>query len=143
MTEAILSKTQFKTLINVQILALISEDGWVSEYDARTKGGAWVASLSALVRKGLLVTEVRPFVMPAGSYVGQTLPVKFYSVAKTKGPIIAKTESTVDSCGKELGDHCPRCGDCECPITTGVLHLNSDCPGRRERHRILYPFSRG
>lgn len=54
-----------------------------------------------------------------------------------------RTESTVDSCGKELGDHCPRCGDCECPITTGVLHLNSDCPGRRERHRILYPFSRG
>lgn len=81
-SEANLPQSQFKTLTSVRILAaLSSEDGWVSEYDARTKGDAWVAALRALVRKGLLKAEVRPFVMPAGPYAGQTFQEKFYSAS--------------------------------------------------------------
>lgn len=80
-SEANLTQTQFKTVTGVLSLAVLSEDGWVSEYDARTKGGAWVAALAALVRKGLLVTEVRPFVMPVGPYAGQTFQEKFYSAS--------------------------------------------------------------
>lgn len=77
--EAKLPKTQFKTLAGVLSLAVLSEDGWVSEYDARLKGGAWVPALAALVSKGLLETTVRPFVMPAGPYAGEIIDETFYS----------------------------------------------------------------
>lgn len=76
-----LSPTQFKTLVGVLSLAVLADGGWVSEYAARTEGGAWVAALAALVHKGLLVTEVRPFVMPVGPYAGHTFQEKFYSAS--------------------------------------------------------------
>jgi uncharacterized protein YqgC (DUF456 family) len=76
-----LTKTQFKTAAGVLALAALSTDGWVSEYAARTEGGAWVQALSALVAKGVLVREMRPFVMPVGPYAGQTVSEPFYSAA--------------------------------------------------------------
>lgn len=53
-----------------------------------------------------------------------------------------RTEATACTCGTPLGDHCPRCGSCECVITKGKVHRNSECPGQPARMRPLYPFSR-
>lgn len=79
-TTAKLTDTQFKTAVTVLGMAALSETGEVSEYAARTNG-AWVAALSALVKKGVLVVRRGEMVMPVGPYVGQTLPENFYSAA--------------------------------------------------------------
>jgi hypothetical protein len=81
MNTAKLTKTQFKTAVTVLGLAVLAEDGEVSEYAARTNG-AWVAALSALVEKGVLTVRTGPFVMPVGPYAGQELAgQRFYSAA--------------------------------------------------------------
>lgn len=76
-----LSKTQFKTAAGILALAALSADGYVSEYAARTEGGAWVQALPALVRKGVLVREERPFIMPKGPYAGEEFQMWFYTAA--------------------------------------------------------------
>lgn len=77
-TTPALSKTQFKTATIVLGLAALTEGGWVSEYAARTNG-AWTQALAALVTKGVLVKERRPFLMPVGPYAGETFQEWFYS----------------------------------------------------------------
>lgn len=52
------------------------------------------------------------------------------------------TEATPCSCGVALGDHCPRCGSCDCAITNGTLHKNSNCAGPPARVRPQFPFRR-
>lgn len=73
-----ITDTQFKTLATVCSLAVLAENGEVSEYAARTQG-ANMNSLDALVRKGVLARERKPFVMPTGPYAGQTIQEPFYS----------------------------------------------------------------
>ena len=45
------------------------------------------------------------------------------------------------TCGKHPLDHCPRCGECDCPITAGAVHPNTECTYIR-RQGTLTPFSR-
>lgn len=79
MNAAKLTKTQFKTATIILALAVLAEDGEVSQYEAR-RAGAWTEALSALVDKGILVREYKSFVMPSGPYAGQTLQNQaFYS----------------------------------------------------------------
>ena len=78
-TTAKLTDKQFAAAAVVLALATITEGAEVSEYAART-GGARLDSLRALVRKGILVTETKPFVMPTGIYAGQTFQETFYSI---------------------------------------------------------------
>lgn len=76
-----LTPTQFKTAVTVLGLAALSEDGEVSEYDARTNG-AHLTALRALVDKGVLHVRRGDFVMPTGPYAGETLTGQaFYSAA--------------------------------------------------------------
>jgi hypothetical protein len=79
-TTAALTATQFKTAATVLSLAVLAENGEVSEYAARTNG-AWLPALKALVGKGVLTRTKRPFVMPVGLYAGETFDMWFYSVA--------------------------------------------------------------
>lgn len=78
---ATLTKTQFRTAAGVLSLAVLSEDGWVSEFAARTAGGAHLAALRALVAKGILVREMRPFTMLVGPLAGQEISTAFYSAS--------------------------------------------------------------
>lgn len=51
----------------------------------------------------------------------------------------ATTIETADRCGTALGDHCPKCGTCDCMVTRGARH--SECL-HVERVGTLTPFSR-
>jgi hypothetical protein len=49
--------------------------------------------------------------------------------------------SDLCQCGKNGLDHCPKCSACDCAITRGMVHRNTEC-AHVLRQGILKPFQR-
>jgi hypothetical protein len=80
-TRKPLNDGQSLAMMRFLAMAVGTEDGWVSEYQAR-EGKVDLVKLRFLVRAGYLVTRQAPFLMPAGPYAGETMTATYYQATE-------------------------------------------------------------